>query len=317
MTPIEIRPSFLQIFLWIFFLLAIIYFEIWPPANNGNRDIFRLMLSGGFSLWLVLRLWHETKLLLRVDENGVTVQTRRQRQLVKWSQIASLENSGEMYFLRDKDGKTLAFWETNWFNWSGTQRRKLDEIACLIQQKLRDLGRADTEAQRAIERWEQVQGARPFNNGQGLEVKTNYASLGWFFFAFCVLSAVFSFQTRTGNLTISAFFAVFSLLGIYLVLAETTFSADSVCLRTRSFFGKSRLNWDEVQKVEIGRGGQSLFFDAGQKRLVLGGPATWRKRNRAEMMTFLKAECAQRNLEWRFTVATPFFGSKNVRDNSL
>lgn len=307
---------------------------LWMMANsprgiNATTIIVTLIIGGFIALWLyggARRMWLESGLYLRADQEKLIVQTRVARREMLWGEIYDFttENrsqngeSGWWLSVRDRDDTILAQWDRNWCRLTGGQVRRGDEIEDFINQKLRAIGR-NKEKNPASELWKQVQ---PFSNAKPLEVRTNYAWIGWVNMVLLLPCALFSWIHPTGGPIVGSIFLFFALMGLYLIVAGAVLRVDDEKIEAISIFGTYRMLWSEVAKLELDEQGSYLTF-RGQnadpkavKSLVFAGPGWWKSAGKIEMMVFLEAQCEKRGIPFDKR-AKPSLGiSKNVRVRS-
>lgn len=149
-----------------------------------------------------------------------------------------------------------------------------------------------------------------------LEVSSNYGCVGWVGMILFLGAAFFSWHEVNGAQVSAIIFLLFGLLAAYLITANATLKVDTHCIEASSRYGKSRILWDEVQKVTLDNFGDVLVFHGPDKRLVFAGPTIWRKKGRAEMLNFLETQREKRDIPFEDRPRSNMKVSRNVRVRS-
>ncbi|MBW3636799.1 MAG: hypothetical protein KY445_10110 [Armatimonadetes bacterium] len=328
--PLELKFSPLQ---QIFSLVGIIGALVWylgrflwnafhSPRGFDATLIMMTIAIAGLIAWSIYdsarRMWLETGLYLRADEETLTVATRLGRRSLRWDEIYAFTmedkstrgEDGYWLSLRGRENEVLAQWDRNWCRFSGGQIKRCDEIEAFIKQKLRVLGRLKDEKTEATRLWEQL---KPMSSGEALEVKTNYGWIGWLAIILLLPCAFFSWHHPTGGPFVGSGFLFFAAIGFYLLGADGALRVNEETVEATSAFGRSRMEWSEVVAVKMDEQGGSLTFEGVDKRIVFSGPSCWKNAGKAEMLLFLAARCEKRRIPFDIR-AKPFFGgSKNVK----
>jgi hypothetical protein len=72
----------------------------------------------------------------------------------------------------------------------------------------------------------------------------------------------------------SAFFWVFILMGVYMLISAGAFELDEDGVSHKNLSGEYRMLWRDVQRIEFGTQGSLVLHGEG-KRFVLPAPAVW------------------------------------------
>ncbi|MBX3628014.1 MAG: hypothetical protein KF892_23600 [Rhizobacter sp.] len=96
------------------------------------------------------------------------------------------------------------------------------------------------------------------------------------FFAGCALGAFMAKQYPP-----IAIFAMFIAMGIYMVVAAGRYEISAQAITHQNPFGKFRIAWSEVLRVEVGSQG-SVVLHGENKRFALAPPASWSGRQKPE-----------------------------------
>ena len=100
----------------------------------------------------------------------------------------------------------------------------------------------------------------------------SYKIIAWvcmIFFLGCSLGAYFARQYWP-----SAFFWVFILLGLYMLISAGAFEFDDEGVSHKNLSGHYRILWCEVKRIEFGTQGSLVLHGEG-KRFVLPTPSVW------------------------------------------
>ena len=97
-----------------------------------------------------------------------------------------------------------------------------------------------------------------------------YVILGWIIVVFFTGCAIFWFQS--GGPTVV--FALFSALGLYLVIVPGRITLDACAIIHRNLFGTWRMPWTDIERIEIG-GGTIVLHAGNNRRLVIYSADTW------------------------------------------
>lgn len=332
-TPLELKVSPYQIAFSLFAIVAALIlflgrflWGVWhsPRGFDATSAVITLVIGGLITWWIyggARRMWLETGLYLRADEQGMTVQTRWGRRSMDWSEVYDFTtddksiqgHSGYWLSLRGRENQVLAQWDRNWCRISGGQIKRGDEIEEFVRQRLRERGRLSGEDNAATRLWEQL---HPITSGQALEVRTNYAWIGWISLLFFLPCTFFSWNAPTGGPAVGSLFLFFVALGLYLISAQATLRVDEENIEAVSLYGRSRIEWREVTSVEMDEQGNSLCFAGINKRLCFSGPQYWKGKGRAEMLLFLEASCEKRRVPLETRAKPTLGGSKNTKVRS-
>lgn len=168
----------------------------------------------------------------------------------------------------------------------------------------------------------QAKQTQAFSNGTAIEVKTNYAGLGWLGTLLFVPCVFFSWRSPTGGPIVSAGFFIFSLVGIYLIISGATLRVDEQKIEAFSAFGLNRIFWSEITRVKTDYKNNYIVFESRNserkiiKALCFTGTAYWKNNNKIEMLNLLREQCARRGISFE-KCGDPWGGvSKNVRVRS-
>ncbi len=328
-TPLELKVSPYQIAFSLFAIVATLVlflgrflWAMWhAPRGFDLTSLVLTVVIGGFITWWIYggarRMWFETGLYLRADEQTITVATRHGRHTLSWEEIYDFTAEGKStngergYWLslRGREDQVLAQWDRNWCRYTGGQIKRGDEIENFARAKLRDMGRLSGEENAATRMWEQT---HPICSGTALEVRTSYAWIGWMCLLFLPCT-FFSWNAPSGGPVVGSIFLLFAALGLYLISAQAVLNVDEERVEATSLYGRSRIEWREVTSVEMDEQGNSVCFVGANKRLCFSGPQYWKGAGRAEMMLFLGATCEKHRVRFETRAKAVFGGSKNTK----
>lgn len=98
-----------------------------------------------------------------------------------------------------------------------------------------------------------------------------------------------------------------------LALFPSSVEADMDSIGKKTWLGRYKIRWDEIERMEHTRGLTNFVFYAEHKRLVVPGPATWSGGNGEELVEYLQAQIAERQIEVKVTFWADYKWSKNVK----
>ncbi|XAH22531.1 hypothetical protein AAFF27_21370 [Xylophilus sp. GW821-FHT01B05] len=109
-----------------------------------------------------------------------------------------------------------------------------------------------------------------------------------------------------------AIFAVFILMGLYMVASAGSFEISDKAVTHRNLFGTFRMAWAEVRKVELGTQG-AIILHGENKRFALAPPGYWSGRQKTEALALLR-KAVERSGAIRYSsYAADFKIHRNVR----
>lgn len=271
--PLELKVSPLQqIFSLVMIIGALILFLgpfLWTMWHAPRGFDATSLVLGGAIAWLIYggarQMWLESGLYLRADEENIIVGTRNGRQTLRWDEIYAFTTDekstrgaiGDWLSLRGRDDQVLAQWDRNGCRLFGGQVERSNEIEDFVNQKLRALGRLKDEETAATRLWKNL---HPMWSGGALEVRTIYGWIGWMNVVFCISGAFLAWNARTREPIAISIFLLFAALGVYLIAANATLRVNEETIEATSAFGRKRMEWSEVARVQLHEQGNSLFF---------------------------------------------------------
>lgn len=329
-SPLELRISPFQI---VFSLLvvagALVLFlgrflwSMWhaPRGFDATSIVISVIIGGAIGWWIyggARRMWLETGLYLRADDQDIIVGTRQGRRRLRWEEIydfttdskSTQGKSGYWLSLRGRDDEVLAQWDRNWCRYTAGQIRRGDEIESFVREKLRGLGRLQGEERAATRLWES---RHPLSNGTMPKVGTSYGWIGWVSIVVFSPCVFFSWHSRSGGPVVGCGFLLFVALGVYLVSSAATLQVDEERITASSLYGISRMEWSDVTSVQMDEMGTTLVFQGADKRLCFSGPNYWKSAGREEMLLFISAVCEKRGLVFDTRSKPTWGGSRNTR----
>jgi hypothetical protein len=329
-APLELKVSPLQsIFSISMLLLAVVMFpgRFLYAAWNSPRGLSPVMIGltalvAALLCWWIYsaarRMWQETALYLYADQERVVVGSRQGRCTLRWDEIYGFTTedesvqgeTGYWLSLRGRDNVVLAQWDRNWARFSASQIKRGDEIEAFIREKLIASGRIKSHGKQAARRWEEL---HPISGHTALEVKTNYAWVGWMCILLFVPCTYFSWTSPTGGPVVGSLFLLFALLGVYVVTAGSTLRVDEEKIETQSLYGLRRIYWADVKSVHVDEQGQYLSFQGDDKCLRCDGPGVWKGADKEVMSLYLVASCEKRGLPFEYRSKLARRASKNTK----
>ena len=100
----------------------------------------------------------------------------------------------------------------------------------------------------------------------------SYKVIAWVCVIFFLGCSAGAYQAR--QYAPSAFFWVFILMGVYMLISAGSFELDNEGVSQRNMGGHYRMLWRDVQRIECGTQGTLVLHGDG-KRFVLPSPAVW------------------------------------------
>jgi hypothetical protein len=108
-------------------------------------------------------------------------------------------------------------------------------------------------------------------------------------------------------------FVFFAGLGAYLLLAPGRLEMNSEIIRSRTFWARYQIRWDEITRLELDRIGSSIVFWGENKRLVAVGPYYWQGPDRRSMMLLIAEQIDKLGLTVQQSERAMFRRSKNTK----
>jgi hypothetical protein len=108
-------------------------------------------------------------------------------------------------------------------------------------------------------------------------------------------------------------FVFFAGLGAYLLLAPGRLEMNSEIIRSRTFWARYQIRWDEITRLELDRIGSSIVFWGENKRLVAVGPYYWQGPDRRNMMLLIAEQIDKLGLTVQQSERAMFRRSKNTK----
>lgn len=98
-----------------------------------------------------------------------------------------------------------------------------------------------------------------------------------------------------------------------LALFPSSIEADMDSIRKKTWLGRYKIRWDEIERIEHTRGWTNFVFYGENKRLVIPGFMTWSGGDQEEMIEYLQAQITERSIETKVTFLADYKWSKNVK----
>jgi len=136
--------------------------------------------------------------------------------------------------------------------------------------------------------------------------------VGWINILFCAFFAVMSWRAGATP-GVSFIFVFFITLGVYLVLASGDMEADSESIRLNLSLAKYRINWSDIEYIEVDQQYGNMAFFGNGKVLNIIGPAGWSGNEKQEMINFIFHRIDELGIEVRQTQKAMFRLSKNTK----
>jgi hypothetical protein len=108
-------------------------------------------------------------------------------------------------------------------------------------------------------------------------------------------------------------FVFFAGLGAYLLVAPGRLEMNSEIIRSRTFWARYQIRWDEITRLELDRIGSSIVFWGENKRLVAIGPYYWQGPDRRSMMLLVAEQIDKLGLTVQQSERAMFRRSKNTK----
>jgi hypothetical protein len=140
---------------------------------------------------------------------------------------------------------------------------------------------------------------------------TSSKVVGWVcvaFSIFCSAGALYAGDHRS-----SLFLLGFVALGGFIILSSGSMQMDSDSIRYYLPLRSYRLEWNEVQSIEIDSQGGSMVFVGENKRLAVNGPTLWTGKAKFDMSRLIAAQIDRYGIEIRPTEKAMFRFSKNTK----
>jgi len=134
--------------------------------------------------------------------------------------------------------------------------------------------------------------------------------LGWvciIFFFGCSAGAYLAKQYGP-----SAFFWVFILTGVYMLMTSGTFEIDEDGLSHKNLMGHYRMLWSDVQRIEEGPQGSLVLHGEG-KRFVLAPPSFWSGPDKAQAFTLANRKVIELAITPTLSNLADYKAHKNVK----
>ena len=128
-------------------------------------------------------------------------------------------------------------------------------------------------------------------------------------FAFFCMAGAWNAGARPTSLL----FLGFGVLSSYLILSSGSMQVDSDFIRYYLPLRSHQITWNEVQYIEIDRGGGSMVFVGDNKKLAVNGPAVWSGRDRFDVSQLIATQIDRYGIELRPTEKAMFRLSRNTK----
>lgn len=132
------------------------------------------------------------------------------------------------------------------------------------------------------------------------------AWIGIVFFLFCAVMSWFSGQ---GN--ISPFFLIFVAISITMLLIASKIEISSEAITVFSLYAAYKINWDEINRIELGHQG-TFVFSGHNKRLVVPAGTWWTGKKKKEAYDYMLNEIEIRE----FTIKDSFASDYKIHKNT-
>lgn len=135
--------------------------------------------------------------------------------------------------------------------------------------------------------------------------------IGWkvvFIFSFLSIGAFSAHQY--GPIVVFVFFIF---MGIYFLLNAGKIVLDQYGITHRNYFGKFRLHWSEITKIEVAISDGTMVFYGENKRLVLTSPAMWSGQHKFAAHEFLVSQLKSYSIKPCKKNTAAYRMHKNVR----
>jgi hypothetical protein len=139
----------------------------------------------------------------------------------------------------------------------------------------------------------------------------SYRNVGWATLVLCALCIVGA--GTADEYWAMAVFALFGLIGLYMVLGAGRFDMDADGVRHHSAFGSWAIRWDEITRVEIGIVDGTFVFSGDDKRFVLSPSGWWSGLDTGAALEFLIAQLRARDLPPQPSKTAAYKIMKNTR----
>ncbi len=138
---------------------------------------------------------------------------------------------------------------------------------------------------------------------------------GWIIIVFFGFSALGNW--RNGSHGLSLLFFLFAAVGLYPILFLGPVEMNTEFIRVTAILGKWRMNWDEVETLEIFQKprhqGRAMVLHGANKRLAIPGTMLWATKDEKQGIEFFDAQVKSRNIEIKPTRRAAFQMSKNTK----
>lgn len=139
----------------------------------------------------------------------------------------------------------------------------------------------------------------------------SYRLIGWGWFAFCVAGLLLTLWYELYSQAAVA--AVAALFGAYMALNSGTFDIDNDGITRTSSFGRWRIRWDEITRVEIAEVEGTMVLHGDNKRFILSSPGGWDATVKDAAFAFVSGQLEARNLPPQPSGAAAYKFMKNTR----
>jgi hypothetical protein len=112
----------------------------------------------------------------------------------------------------------------------------------------------------------------------------------------------------------SPFFGLFVLLGILFVIGVGTIEIDPAGITHHAWFGRYRMEWGEIRRIEQDPTGGWIVLYGENKRLAIPGPPTWSGKQKAILYLYFQHEIGKHEIKMVESVWANFkIFNKNTR----
>lgn len=139
----------------------------------------------------------------------------------------------------------------------------------------------------------------------------SYRLIGWGWFAFCVAGLLLTLWYKVYSQ--AAIAALAALFGAYMALGSGSFDIDDDGITRTSSFGKWRIRWDEITRVEIAEMEGTMVLHGDNKRFILSSPGGWDPAVKDAAFAFVTGQFETRGIPAQPSGAAAYKFMKNTR----